>query len=107
MCLILTGWKDIHDDWLPLKNGSLRVTAATGNQEPTGDLHEDANDNHGNKGLNDKTFVAVHPSGPQGAAAGVASRKRDAGGASGAQRRGAVLDITHRHGLRAESSLPS
>lgn len=58
-------------------------------------------------GFSNATFLAVEACGPQGALAGISSRERDAGGAVGTQRRGTVLDITHRHGLRAEGSLPS
>lgn len=54
-----------------------------------------------------QTFLAVDPRSPKGALAGVSIWERDAGGAVDTQRRGAVLDITHRHGLRAEGSLPS
>lgn len=58
-------------------------------------------------GLNHATFLAVDSCSPQGALASVSVWKRDAGGAVGTQRRGAVLNITHRHGLRTERSLPS
>lgn len=53
------------------------------------------------------TFITEDSRSPQGALAGVSTRERDAGGAVGTQRRGTVLDITHRHGLRTECSLPS
>lgn len=58
-------------------------------------------------GFNDATFLAVDSCSPQGALASVSIWERDAGGAVGTQRRGAVLDITHRHTLRTERSLPS
>lgn len=58
-------------------------------------------------GFNYVTFLAVESHCPQGALAGISIRERDAGGAVGAQRRGTVLHITHRHGLRTERSLPS
>lgn len=58
-------------------------------------------------GVNDATFLAVDSCGPQGALASISIWERDAGGAVGTQRRGTVLDITHRHGLRTECSLPS
>lgn len=32
LCLILIGENDIQDDWFPLKNGSLMVTAEWGKQ---------------------------------------------------------------------------
>lgn len=35
LCLILMGGNDIHDDWLPLKNGSVMVTAEQAKQ-PSG-----------------------------------------------------------------------
>lgn len=57
--------------------------------------------------FNDATFLAVESRSPQGALAGISIRERDAGGAVGTQWRGTVLDITHRHGLRTERSLPS
>lgn len=58
-------------------------------------------------GFNDATFLAVESRSPQGALAGISIWERDAGGAVGAQRRGTVLGIAHRHGLRTERSLPS
>lgn len=58
-------------------------------------------------GFSDATFLAVEPRGPQGTLAGISKWERDAGGAVGTQRRGTVLHITHRHGLRTERSLPS
>lgn len=58
-------------------------------------------------GFSDATFLAVETRSPQGALAGISIRERDAGGAGGTKRRGTVLDITHRHGLRTECSLPS
>lgn len=58
-------------------------------------------------GFNYVTFLAVVSRSPQGALAGISIWQRDAGGALGTQRRGIVLDITHRHGLRTERSLPS
>ena len=58
-------------------------------------------------GFSDATFLAVEPRSPQGALAGISIWEGDAGGAAGAQRRGTVLDITHRHRLRTERSLPS
>lgn len=53
------------------------------------------------------TLLAVESCSPKGALAGISTWERDAGGAVGTQRRGAVLHITHRHGLRTERSLPS
>lgn len=58
-------------------------------------------------GFNDVTFLTADPCSPQGALAGVSIWERDAGGAVGAQRRGPVLGIAHRHGLGAQRSLPS
>lgn len=57
--------------------------------------------------FSEATFLTVEPCCPEGALTGISVWQRDAGGAVGAQRRGAVLDITHRHGLRTERSLPS
>lgn len=58
-------------------------------------------------GFSDATFFTVEPRSPQGALAGISIRERDAGGAVGTQRRGTVLNITHRHGLRTQCSFPS
>lgn len=33
LCLILVCGNDIHEDWLPLKNGSLMVTAEQAKQK--------------------------------------------------------------------------
>lgn len=49
----------------------------------------------------------MDPCGPQGAVTGVSFRKRDACRATGAQRRGDVLRVAHRHRLGAQRPLPS
>lgn len=65
VCLILTGWKDIHDDWLPLKNGSLMVMAERA--RTTSDLDGRVNANNGTvKGLMMGPLSQCTPAVPRG-----------------------------------------
>ena len=53
------------------------------------------------------TLLTVQSAGAQGAEAGVSVWKGYAGGTTGTQGRGTVFSVAHRHGLRAECSLPA
>lgn len=119
LCLILIGGNDIQEERLALKNGSLMLTAE---QKKTisqlknliakalfKNMNNNKNITDAGEGhsFSEATFLTVDSCCSQGALAGISIRQRDAGGAVGAQRRGAVLDITHWHGLGTERSLPS